>query len=86
MATNTFFLAITAARRAAYLFLFGRLLFLALIWDPCPRGLLEFQNLRAAFDLRPVRVKSTFFGASRFWQAPLGLIKPAGMACAQSQN
>ena len=42
--------------------------FLALIRDPCPRALLEFQNLRAAFYLRPVQVKHTFF----FGQPVLG--------------
>ena len=42
-------------------FLFGHLLFLELIQDPCSGGLLEIQKSKAAFEVRPVQAKCIFF-------------------------
>ncbi len=41
--------------------------------EPCPRGLLEFQNSEAIFYVRPVQAKRTFFLSSGFWQGCLWL-------------
>ena len=59
---------------------------MTLIQDPSQRGLLELQNPRANFDVRPVQEHTPFFLSSRNWQGRSCLLKPAGPSCTHIQN